>query len=139
MADDLVLEIATPKGVALRMECEWVTAPSVRGEFGVLAGHLPLLAALECGVLKAKSEGKERIMAVGPGFVSAQPDKVEVLTDLFARPEDLDVEKVKKELADAELAMRGSDKDLEGTEHDELQRDIDWAVARLDAIAEAED
>jgi len=139
MADGLVLEIATPKGVALRMECEWVSAPSVRGEFGVLAGHLPLLAALKCGVLKAKSEGKERIMAIGPGFVSAQPDKVEVLTDLFAMPEKLDVEQVKKELAEAEGKLKGFDREYEGAAYAELQRDIDWALARLDAIAELED
>jgi F-type H+-transporting ATPase subunit epsilon len=139
MVDGLILEIATPKGVALRMECEWVSAPSVRGEFGVLAGHLPLLAALKCGVLKAKSEGKERIMAIGPGFVSAQPEKVEVLTDLFAMPEKLDVEQVKKELAEAEGKLKSFDKEYEGAEHAELERDIDWALARLDAIAELED
>jgi F-type H+-transporting ATPase subunit epsilon len=138
MADDLALEVATPSGVAFELNCEWVTAPSVHGEFGVLAGHLPLLAALKCGVLKARTEGKERAVAIGPGFVSASPTKVEILSDLFARPQDIDVEAVKKELAEAESSLKASDREPDSSEYAELQRDVDWAIARLDAVAEAE-
>ncbi len=138
MADDLALEVATPTGVAYELMCEWVTAPSVRGEFGVLSGHLPLLAALKCGVLKARTGGKERSVAIGPGFVSASPTKVEILSDLFARPEDIDVEVVKKELADAEEALKASASAPDSPEYHELQRDVEWAIARLDAVAESE-
>jgi F-type H+-transporting ATPase subunit epsilon len=139
MADDLALEVAIPSGVAYSLMCEWVTAPSVYGEFGVLSGHLPLLAAMKCGVLKARTEGRERAVAVGPGFVSASPHKVEVLSDLFARPEDIDVAEVKEELVAAEEALKGSGADPRSPEYKELQRDVEWAIARLDAVAESED
>ena len=42
--DKIQLEIVTPKGRALTATVEEVTAPSVDGEFGVMPGHLPLLA-----------------------------------------------------------------------------------------------
>ncbi|RLB47739.1 MAG: ATP synthase F1 subunit epsilon [Deltaproteobacteria bacterium] len=137
MADDLTLEVATPSGISFEIKCEWVSAPSVAGEFGVLAGHLPLLAAMKCGVLKAKSEGKEQAVAIGPGFVSASPTKVEILSDLFAHPRDIKVSEVKEELKEAEATLRAADADPESSEFAELQRDVDWAIARLDTAAEA--
>jgi len=49
MADQILLEIVTPRGRALSVSVDEVTAPSVHGEFGVLPGHLPLLAACAPG------------------------------------------------------------------------------------------
>ena len=45
MAESIQLEIVTPTGVALRTAVSEVTVPSVAGEFGVLPGHVPVLAA----------------------------------------------------------------------------------------------
>lgn len=134
MADVLTLEVATPRGLALRTEAESVQAPSVQGELGILPGHLPLLAALQCGVLKYRTEGKEHVVAIGPGFIEAEPDRVELLTDLFARPEDIDVEQAKKDLTAAEDELRKFTDVYEGPEYAELQRNIDWARARLVAV-----
>ena len=49
--DKIQLEIVTPKGRALSETVDEVTAPSVAGEFGVMPGHLPLLAALRTGLV----------------------------------------------------------------------------------------
>ena len=38
------LEVVTPTGMALSEEVDEVVAPSVQGQFGVLPGHLPLIA-----------------------------------------------------------------------------------------------
>jgi len=133
--DVVTLEVATPSGLALHTEASSVQAPSVRGEFGVLPGHLPLLAALHCGVLRYTSEGRQHVAAVGPGFVEAGPDKVLLLTDLFALPEDVDEKAVRVELEEAETALKRFPARYEGPEYVELQRDIDWAQARLDAHA----
>lgn len=138
MAASLTLEVATPTGLALRTECESVEAPSVEGQLGLLPNHLPLLAALKSGVLKYKTEGKEHVVAIGPGFIEAEPDRVELLTDLFARPESIDVQAVKKELEAAEEELRKFPEAYEGPEYNELQRNVDWANARLVAVEIAE-
>ena len=44
--EGLRLEIVTPDKVVLQADVDYVGAPGVDGEFGVLAGHIPLLAAL---------------------------------------------------------------------------------------------
>ena len=127
----LTLEIATPVGLALQTECESVAAPSVAGEFGVFPGHLPLLAALRSGVIEYKVGGATQVAAVGPGFVEAGPDKVQLLTDSFALPEDVDTDAVQAQLEDAEKRLDGLETAHSGTAYEEIVRDIQWAEARL--------
>lgn len=127
----LSLEIATPVGLALQTECDSIAAPSVDGEFGVLPGHLPLLAALRAGVIKYVADGKEHLAAVGPGFVEAGPDRVLLLTDSFALPEDVDADEVRIELAAAQDKLVHLETAYTGMAYDEIERDIEWAHARL--------
>lgn len=131
----LQLDVVTPSGSVLSAKVDSVQAPSVQGEFGVLPNHLPLLAALKCGLLFWEVEGKRHVAAVGPGFVEGGPDKVLLLTDLFALPETIKPEAVRVELANAEEALKAFGELYEGPEYNELQRDVDWAQARLEAYA----
>lgn len=133
MAATLKLEVATPDGLALTTEAEMVTAPSVSGEFGVLPGHLPLLAATRAGLLKYRVGGKEEVAAIGPGFVEALPGKVLLLTDAFLKPSAIDRATVEKELANAEQALNQLKGPQIGVEYEELARAVDWARARLEA------
>ena len=135
----LTLEVATPVGLALQTECESVAAPSVQGEFGVYPGHVPLLAALRSGVITYHVGGKDLAAAVGPGFVEAGPDKVLLLTDAFALPDDVDVDDVKAELEDAEGRLAAVDSSSASAEHDEIEREIQWAQARLELVEHAHD
>ena len=100
-SDVLALEVATPKGLALAVDVSSVRAPSVEGEFGVLPGHLPLLASLRSGLLTYVADGHEKVVAVGPGFVETETDRVRILTDACVAPEDVDLDGVKAELLKA--------------------------------------
>jgi F-type H+-transporting ATPase subunit epsilon len=131
----LQLDVVTPTGSVLSMRVDSVQAPSVEGEFGVLPNHLPLLAALKCGLLFWEVGGKRKVAAIGPGFVEGGPDKVLLLTDLYASPEQIKPDSVRKELAEAEEALKAFDELYEGPDYNELQRDVDWAHARLEAYA----
>ena len=134
-SEHLQLDVVTPNGSALSAQVDSVQAPSVEGEFGVLPNHLPLLAALKCGLLVWEVEGKRKVAALGPGFVEGGPEKVLLLTDLFAAPEDIKPDVVREELAAAEEALKAFDELYEGPDYNELQRNVDWAHARLDAYA----
>ena len=134
-SEHLQLDVVTPSGSALSIQVAAVQAPSVAGEFGVLPNHLPLLAALKCGLLVWEVDGKRNIAAIGPGFVEGGPDKVLLLTDLFESPEEIKPDAVREELAKAEVALKAFDELYEGPEYSELQRNVDWAHARLEAHA----
>ena len=129
----LKLEVATPDGLALKADVEIVTAPSVEGEFGVLPGHLPLLAATRAGLLKYRINNRDEVAAIGPGFVEALPDKVLVLTDAFLKPANIDRAQAERTLADAEKKLAESKASLDAPEHVELVRALEWARARVDA------
>jgi F-type H+-transporting ATPase subunit epsilon len=133
----LQLEVATPDGLALKTEADMVTAPSVEGEFGVLPGHLPLLAATRAGLLKYRVAGKDEVAAIGPGFVEALPDRVLLLTDAFVKPANIDRAAAEKDLAAAERALADYKGLFEGSEYEELARGLDWARARVEAAKAA--
>jgi F-type H+-transporting ATPase subunit epsilon len=133
----LKLEVATPDGLALKADVEIVTAPSVEGEFGVLPGHLPLLAATRAGLLKYRLDNRDQVAAIGPGFVEALPDKVLVLTDAFLKPESIDRAKAERSLAEAEKKLADSKESLDAPEHIELVRSVEWARAQVDAAKAA--
>ena len=133
----LRLDVVTPAGVAVRKDVDQVEAPSVDGEFGVLPGHLPLLAALKAGVVRFRSEGKTFVLAVGAGFAEAGGDAMTILTDRCLDAKDIDLAKAR---ADLETATRKLDRfsgAQEGPEFDELNRSAQWFQAQLDAAREA--
>jgi F-type H+-transporting ATPase subunit epsilon len=105
MADQIALDIVTPKGQALAASVDEVTVPSVQGELGVLPGHLPLLAALRTGILTYRRGGETKRVAVGPGFAEAGPDKLVVLTDECVERERIDPVVVRKDLAEVQQQL----------------------------------
>jgi F-type H+-transporting ATPase subunit epsilon len=107
-ADKIQLEIVTPKGRALDVQVDEVTAPSVSGEFGVMPGHLPLLAALKTGLVTYRVGSDTKKVAVGPGFAEAGANKVAILTDEYCERESVDPVVVRKDLAEvqAQIARR---------------------------------
>jgi F-type H+-transporting ATPase subunit epsilon len=106
MADKIALEIVTPKGRALMAAVDEVTAPSVAGEFGVLPGHLPLLAALRTGLVTYRVGGETKRCAVGPGFAEAGPDKLVILTDEYTERDRVDPVVVRKDLAEVQAELQ---------------------------------
>lgn len=128
----LHLEIVTPKGPVVATDAEEVVLPGKLGEFGVLPGHIPFLSALRPGVISYRDNGAPKRIAVGNGFAEVGAgDKVLVLTDMHARPDDVDVSQTEKELADAEAELKDWAGEL-SAEHQELQDQAEWAQARLD-------
>jgi F-type H+-transporting ATPase subunit epsilon len=105
-AEKIELEIVTPKGRALTATVDEVTAPSVQGEFGVLPGHLPLLAALRTGIVTYRSGTDTKRCAVGAGFAEAGPDRLVILTDEYTERERIDPVVVRKELGDVQKELQ---------------------------------
>jgi F-type H+-transporting ATPase subunit epsilon len=133
--DQIAVEIVTPEGRKLAVSADEVTAPSVNGEFGVLPGHLPLLAALRTGIVSYRTGSETKKCAVGPGFAEAGANKLLILTDHYAEREQIDPVLVRKELAEiqADLARAESstDEDVKG-QLDALIKKENWLAAQLE-------
>jgi F-type H+-transporting ATPase subunit epsilon len=102
----------------------------VNGEFGVLPNHVELLAALRPGVVRYRKDGQTLIAAIGAGYSEADASHVRVITEFFARPQDVSVDKAKADQAKAEARLKGLV--LGEQEQVEAQNDLDWALARIE-------
>lgn len=129
--EHLGLHVATPAGLALKLEVDSVQVPGAQGELGVLPGHLPLLAVLKGGLLQYRKGSEVVTTAVGTGYVEVGPSMVRVLTERFARVADVDGDAVRSELAGAQERLKAFTERHEGPEYEEIQALIDWAYARL--------
>jgi F-type H+-transporting ATPase subunit epsilon len=103
MATTIALEIVTPKGRALQTDAEEVNAPSADGEFGVLPGHLPTLAAVRAGIVSYRNGTEWKRCAVGAGFVEVSADRVLLLTEEFAVRDNVDPVIVRTELKEVQI------------------------------------
>ena len=131
----LTLEVATPLGMALSVETDSVQAPSMAGELGVLPGHVPLLAALRPGILTYKQGGQLQKAAIGGGFVEAGAAHVRVITEFFQRPDQVDVEGARSDLAAAEAKLKETKATIDDVEYKEAERAQQWAQARLQLVS----
>jgi len=104
-ADKIDLEIVTPKGKALSASVDEVTAPSVEGEFGVLPGHLPVVAALRTGIVTYRQGTGSKRVAVGPGFAEAGQNKLLILAEEYAERSQIDPVIVRKELGEIQAKL----------------------------------
>ncbi len=106
MASTVNLEIVTPDRKLLSEDVEYVAAPGVSGEFGVLPNHIPFLSALGIGSLYFKQNGKRYYVFISGGFAEVNPDKVSVLAEIAEKAEEIDLEKARnaREKAEKRLA-----------------------------------
>jgi F-type H+-transporting ATPase subunit epsilon len=128
----ILLEIVTPQGLRLREEVDSLTAPSVDGEFGVLPGHQPLLAALKTGIVSYVKGDQEQRVAVGPGFVEVSGDRALLLADRFTTTPDVDPVATRLELGEVDEALDRYDGEPGTPEHVQLVSDELWAATRLE-------
>lgn len=130
--DEIKLEVVTPLQLAVATNVSEVSAPSVNGEFGVLPGHRPLLAALEHGAVKYIEDGRAKHAAVAPGFAEVGPDQVVLLVEHWERAEDIDVDDARDDFARAELRVKELLGQESTAEYEQARRDERWASVRLE-------
>ncbi len=98
----LTLDIVTPEKRVLSVTADEVRAPGVQGGFGVRLNHEPFMTALEPGKLTYVEGGREHHYAVGGGFLQVADNRVIVLADTAEAAGDIDVERARNTLQDAQ-------------------------------------
>ena len=114
-------DLVSPEKLAFSGEVDQVDIPGLEGDFGVLAGHAPVIAAMRPGILTIFAGGKkEKIIVVG-GLAEVSDRGLTVLTDVATSLEDLD----RGQLADSIAEMEAKLSEKEGSE-------LDREIARRD-------
>jgi len=105
MAKQILLEIITPDSLVLSKEVESVVATGVDGEFGVLYGHIPLLASLAIGELRFRSGKEVEYAAVAGGFAEVTGKKVTILAESAELARHIDVDRAQRARERAEKRL----------------------------------
>jgi F-type H+-transporting ATPase subunit epsilon len=95
-------DLVSPETIVFSGEVEQVDVPGTEGEFGVLAGHAPLVATLKPGILTIFGPGEPERIVVGGGFAEVGPEGLTVLAELAVPVEQFDVARLGPEIKDSE-------------------------------------
>jgi F-type H+-transporting ATPase subunit epsilon len=71
-------------------QVEQVDVPGSEGDFGVFAGHAPMVTTLRPGILTIKRDGGETKVVVLGGFAEVSPTGLTVLADNAAMADEFD-------------------------------------------------
>src|SRR5215203_4149504 len=83
-------DLVSPERLLFAGQVEQVDVPGSEGDFGVLAGHAPMVTSLRPGILTIKRDGGEMKVVVLGGFAEVSPSGLTVLADTAVAIEDFD-------------------------------------------------
>ena len=107
-----------------------VVVPGSEGEFGVLAGHAPLVAMLRPGVLSIVGANERRFVVRG-GFAEVNPQGLTVLADFAVPVDELDRDVLAGQIKDLEEDV--ADKPV-GHERDRVAQRLDQLKSLLEVL-----
>jgi len=126
----LTLEIVTPEARVYSETVDTVVIPTTEGEVGILPGHIPLVAQLGAGELRATKGGVTELLVVGGGFAQVSGEKVSILADSAIEEQKIDENAVADAMKRAEEALKARES-MAPSEVERLEGLVRFAVAQL--------
>lgn len=129
MAKEFKLTILETDSTFYDGNCISLVIPTSAGQYGVLAHHANMVAAIVTGTLKyTVPSGEEYIAAISGGLLKIEDNNVLVLADSVESPEEIDVNRAEAEMkiAREELLER-----MSYEEYRKSQAQIARAINRL--------
>ena len=115
-------DLVSPEKLAFSGEVDQVDIPGVEGDFGVLAGHAPIVAAIRPGILTVMSGGTQQKIIVLGGLAEMSDKGLTVLADVATSLDELDRAQFADRISDMEAKLKekgGSelDREIERLDH----------------------
>jgi F-type H+-transporting ATPase subunit epsilon len=114
-------DLVSPEKLAFSGEVDQVDIPGLEGDFGVLAGHAPVVAAVRPGILTITTGGAHEKVIVLGGLAEMSDRGLTVLADVATSIQDVDRTQFAETIAEMEAKLA----EKEGSE-------FDRAIERLD-------
>ena len=127
------VEVLTPEGEVFNGEVVQLSTRTVTGEIGILARHVPVLAALKPSLLRLQiSDSETKEWAQSHGMLQVFANQAQVLLEEAIEPGNLDTAALEEQKADAEARI--ADTSTGEAARDVAERDLERVTAFL-AIA----
>src|SRR5262245_24633037 len=84
-------DLVSPEKLVFSGQVQQVDLPGSEGDFGVLAGHAPLVTTLRPGFLTIHGAGGPTPLVVSSGFAEVGPSGLTVLVEIAVPREEVDM------------------------------------------------
>jgi F-type H+-transporting ATPase subunit epsilon len=122
-------ELVTPSALAVSENVDMVVIPGVEGDFGILAGHTPVLSTIRPGVINMYIDDKiSKSIFVEGGFAEANPEGCTVLAEGVTDIADISA-------ADAQARMAAAKDALAKSNDAAAENEVKVAEAMLMAVS----
>ena len=97
MMNTFTLNVLAAEKPFFEGDCISLVIPTNDGQYGILAKHNNMIAAIVPGVLKITTpDGTETVAAVSEGLVKVENNQVLILVDTVERPEEIDENRARR-------------------------------------------
>ncbi|MFS2011137.1 F0F1 ATP synthase subunit epsilon [Azospirillum sp. CT11-132] len=134
MADKVEFELVSPEKLLKSQPVDMVVVPGSEGDFGVLAGHSPMISTVRPGVIDVYEGDRvvDRVFVAG-GFAEVTEARCTVLAEEAVALTDLDRATVEKQIKDLSEDVDDSKSDAERAA---AESKLAVARAKLDALTQ---
>ncbi len=134
----LAVRIIAPDKIVWDSSADEIVLPSTTGQLGVLTGHVPMITALDTGVMRVRPSGSKDWVAIAlmGGFAEVDQDEVTVLVNGAEQGATIDLDEAKAVLTQAETRL-GQVKEDDRQEKIQAVQALKRARARLQAAGGA--
>ena len=119
-------DLVSPEKLLVSGEVTQVDVPGSEGDFGVLAGHAPMVTTLRPGILVVYRDGGELRVVVNGGFAEVSPTALTVLADMAVPRDEFDPTVLAGVIKDTEDDIA---KATDGWRRDKLSHKVDQLKA----------
>ena len=110
MSDTVSFELVSPEKLLMSEDCEMVVVPGTEGDFGVLAGHAPMISSIRPGVIEVhEGTSVTHRLFVSGGLAEVTNERLTVLAEEATPVNDIDKAAATKRLEDAKQAEQNAD------------------------------
>jgi F-type H+-transporting ATPase subunit epsilon len=135
MAGTFNFELVSPEKLLFSKAVAMVTAPGVKGEYGVLPGHLPMITELKPGVIRIYENEDtvvtQRLFVTG-GFAEVAQNRFTILATNVVPVSELGFEALQQLAADMVQQIADAETDEQRAI---LQAERDLVMAKLCAVS----
>lgn len=132
---NLQFELVSPEKLVVSKPVVLVTVPGGEGDYGVLAGHAPMITTVKAGVISVYAENEttvsERIFVAG-GFAEVNAERCTVLAEEAVPVDDLDRESIELHIKMLNESLNASTVEAERAR---IEADLAVTEAKLQALA----
>jgi len=135
MPNTFKLKVMTPEKSFISEDVQEIIFSTPVGRMGMMAGHMPIVAAVSECTLEILIDGAWKTAAVSQGFLDVTEDAVELFLDTFEWSNEIDANRAREALERAEQRLKNQ---LSQVQQVRTQSAMARAIARINTAVTAE-